>query len=188
MSKLPTRSYPVSEIDNGIKKCLARSQSILESAILLLNAGKKNEAYVLYTFAVEEFGKACLLNKMKNNAQQQNLTTITNDTVTFHDHDIKIKEAESTFKNPTSKIRVIDIAKVPEYKPHAEMEFNTVEEYSTSGDLLGFYNRLDALYVDYKNNNWVELDMPSNFEMESGFIAFREDLERWKDDYERGII
>ncbi|MDE1845409.1 MAG: AbiV family abortive infection protein [Thaumarchaeota archaeon] len=185
---MPTRSYPASEIDNGIKKCLARSQSILESASLLLNAGKKNEAYVLYTFAVEEFGKACLLKKMKNTAQQQSLTTITKDTVTFHDHDAKIKEAESTFKNPTSKIRVIDIAKVPEYNPNVEIEFKTVEGYATSGDFLGFDNRLDALYVDYKNNTWVEPNMPSNFEMESGFVAFRGDLEKWKNDYEQGII
>lgn len=185
---MPTRSYPVSEIDNGIKKCLDKSQSLIESALLLVQAGKSHEAYVLYTFAVEEFGKACLLKKSKDNAQQRNIPIISNDNVTFTDHDAKIREAEATFTNPTSRIRVIDLNTVPEFQPNMEIEFRTVENFATSGDYLSFSNRLDALYVDYKNNNWVEPNMPSIFEIESGIIAFRGDLTKWKSDYENGVI
>lgn len=185
---MPTRSYPVSEIDTGIKRCLAKSESIIESAELLAGAGKSHEAYVLYTFAVEEFGKACLLKKMKDKATQQNLTVISNDNIIFTDHDAKIKEAEATFKNTTSKIRVIDLTAVPEFKQGMEVEFKTVEKFATSGDYLSFGNRLDALYVDYKNNKWVEPNMPSIFEIESGIVAFKGDLARWRSDYENGVI
>lgn len=181
---MPTRTYPVSYINEGIKKCLQNSLDILDSATILLEKDKKKQAYILYTFAIEEFGKACLLKKNRDNATTGQLTIT--DNVTFTDHKARINEAKSNLTCPEIKILTIDISQIPQFGT-SSVEFKPITSFPIQGDFLSHENRMAVMYVDYENNQWVEKEMPSYFEMTSAFDKFKSEVEVWKNNFESSL-
>lgn len=189
------KNYPVSDIDEGIKRSLKESFDWLDSAYMLLRLGKKTKAFIHYTFAVEEFGKAILLNEQKKEAIQKGETMICNDDVTFCDHNAKIKKAEDALVDPSTKIRLIDESKIPAIDVTQDIteqipQFTDVKEFPYKGNFLSFENRMSLMYVDYDEDKqkWNDVDeLPFDFSMEVGFDAFKKEVQKWQSDFDNGL-
>jgi AbiV family abortive infection protein len=189
------KSYRVSDIDEGIRRSLKSSLNWLDSACLLLSSNKKDQAFIHYTFAVEEFGKALLLNDRKKDAIKKDWKMISNDDITFRNHDVKIKRAEAELKDPTIGISLIDISKIPELDLSQDIaeqipQFTDVREFPSKGKFLSFENRMSLMYVDYDTNKleWKEVDyfIPA-VTMEVAFDAFKKEVEDWQSDFGKGL-
>lgn len=186
------RSYPVSDIDEGIRRSLKASLDWLESAYILLRLGKKPQALIHYTFAVEEFGKAVLLDDKKKEAAKNGKIIIENDDITFSSHTEKIKSAEEVLQDPSTKMRLIDESKIPVLDLNQDIieqipEFTDVKEFPYKGDFLSLENRISLMYVDYDEDakKWKDMeDLPFNFSMEVGFDAFKRELLAWKENFD----
>lgn len=192
------RNYPVSEIDEGIRRSLKASLDWLDSAYLLLRLGKKTQGFIYYTFAVEEFGKAILLNERKKSAKSKGEKIICDDDITFRVHDAKIKKAEEVLQDPATKIRLIDESKILAFVPNPQpsddentyMEFKDVREFPYRGNFLSFDNRMSLMYVDYDEDKkkWKDIEeLPFDFSMEVGFDAFKREVQAWQSDFEKGL-
>ena len=188
------KSYSVSDIDEGIRRSIKSSLDWLDSAYLLLSSGKKNQAFINYTFAVEEFGKALLLNDRKKEAISKGWKMISNDDITFRDHDAKIKRAEAELKDPAIGISLIDESKIPIFDLNPSIDqilaFTDVREFPSKGKFLSFENRISLMYVDYDTNKqeWrdIEYFIP-RVTMEVGFDAFKNEVKDWQSDFEKGL-
>ncbi|MGB6463676.1 MAG: hypothetical protein WBF38_05580 [Nitrosotalea sp.] len=148
------RNYPVSDIDEGIRRSLTASLDWLESAYLLLRQGIKKQGLIDYTFAVEEFGKAILLDDNKKDAISKGKNKIENDDITFCQHDKKIKRALEILKDPATKIPLIDESKIPILDLNQSIidqipAFTDVKDFPYEGYFLSFDNRMSLMYVDY---------------------------------------
>jgi AbiV family abortive infection protein len=186
---MPIRSYRVADTDTGVQKCIDNASNLLESANILLESNKKDHSYILFTFAVEEFGKALYLFERKKDAEEKGLDMIKNDPVTFKDHDEKLKKAESY--NPSLGVKLIDESTIPTLDPKKllesidmpEFQFKGRDEFQYEGSFLRFENRLNLLYVDYDEERkaWrTPPSLPLALELSFAFEALAEALQCWK--------
>lgn len=191
------KNYPVSDIDEGIRRSLKISLEWLETGHMLLNLGNKNQAFIHYTFAVEEFGKAILLNDRKKEALYYGDTMVSDDKITFSNHDEKIKRAEEVLKDPMTKIRLIDVNQVQPLDLTKDIieqipQFTDVSKFPYKPDnFLSFDNRMSLMYADYDETTgkWKDVDeLPLNSSMEVGFDAFKEEVVDWQGRFEKGLI
>ncbi len=65
------------ELRNGIRQCLSIVALRLEEASALLAVGLSTQATIVFTFAVEEFGKAVLLQRaLEHSPETEDLVAI----------------------------------------------------------------------------------------------------------------
>lgn len=179
------RRYPITAIDEGVKACLENSMRLLDCADKLNNQGSEDYAYIFYSFAVEEFGKAVLLR-----CNKQHTEPVITDEVSFYDHREKISAAVAELKNkyiavpiyediePTSEITVDDDGKLvvkgtPEF-----------QEMVQKGEFLGLNTRLDVLFVDYnekekKWQTWKDKPLPLWSRLEDSLAALKIEMKKW---------
>jgi AbiV family abortive infection protein len=72
----------------GTARCLKKAANLLDAARVLLEASRPLVASILFSFAIEEFGKATLLHEAYEKSQEA-APTIRG----FYDHATKIKKA-----------------------------------------------------------------------------------------------
>ena len=120
---------------------------------------------------------------------------ICDDDVTFCSHDEKIKKAEETLVDPSTKIRLIDESKIPILDVTQDImeqipQFTDVKEFPYKGNFLSFENRMALMYVDYDEDEmkWKDVnELPFDFSMEVGFDAFKKEVQKWQSDFENGL-
>jgi len=101
---LPVK-IPVKDIDIGIQQCLYSSNRLNGIASLLLEQNPRfyhnQYSAVLYYYALEEFGKALYLRRLKE--EEKNNSHVM---VYLYEHDIKINEAKNYCKGSDRTITV----------------------------------------------------------------------------------
>ena len=85
------------ELRNGIVQCLSVVAMRLDEAETLLAAGYPTQATIVFTFAVEEFGKAVLLRGALEQSRATDVTVLVNG---FYDHTAKLEAAASEIPTP----------------------------------------------------------------------------------------
>jgi AbiV family abortive infection protein len=78
------------ELRNGVVQCLAIVAMRLEEAEVLLAAGFPTQATIVFTFAVEEFGKAVLLRRSLEESRETDVLVVIEG---FYDHTAKLEAA-----------------------------------------------------------------------------------------------
>jgi AbiV family abortive infection protein len=180
------RSYPVDQIDEGVRACINNSRSLLESANLLIHTSKIEHSFVLYTFAQEEFGKALLFLENKKIAISKGETTIT-DTETFSKHEKKLAKAEEF--DSRIGVKLVDWSTIPEttaddlknyYTTSREkFKFGSFDEFQHEKEpFSNIDTRLAFLFIDYnEKTKWQTMHFrPNHFELENAFDALRDAL------------
>lgn len=174
-SIMPVRTYPVAAIEDGIKMSVKKSEELLDTAKMLFKEDKPNYAVVIYSYAVEEFGKAVLLTQIKNAAVAES-AEIVYDEVTFGDHTVKFEEAGH---------EISDRAKIKKW----EFPIGEFGEPKDMGEFLSEENRLKLLLVDYDEvkGKWKDEpdDIPTPFLMplQDALEVFGKDIAKWKESY-----
>lgn len=175
---MPTRSYPVSEIDSGIRLCLDNVEYLWNLALKFHTDNEKKIALIVYMFAVEEFGKAVLLKERKDDAKSKGLSEIVNDDVTFNKHDKKIERAFDTVNNSLARIKLYEEVEAIPFGQ--ELKF---QEFKEKGEFVDVDNRLALLFVDYNKKTKkfeMEVPLPLGFSLDSALHAFKQGVKTWK--------
>ncbi len=120
------------DIPEGIRMCLSAAQARLHEAEALLTAGHHIQTAVLFSFAVEEFGKAIVL---RDEFDKGNDPATVHD---FYDHEAKLVAAGT--KIPEEKLLL-----------HGGVFNRRVFDPSVfdTGNQVDFGARLSGLYVDW---------------------------------------
>lgn len=132
--------YPASSIDKGIELSLCNSQSILDKARILLKERDIKYSFILYTFALEEYGKAVLLREQK--MKHSNDENVMIEDAEIIDHNTKLKAA-GRMLGPKA---MVPDWQFPESNFGELMVFGPPE---TVGKFADFNMRMSLLYVDY---------------------------------------
>lgn len=179
-----TRTYPKASIDEGIKICLDNSKRLLQCAIDLNKQSNGDYAYIFYSFAVEEFGKAVMLKERKKSAADPIV-----DEITFKKHEEKITAALSELNN-----REVGIPIFKEIEPSGEILYENGEiivkgelkfaPMEQIGEYLTVDNRLDLLFVDYNEKErrwqtWKDKRIPMWSSLSASMNAFNYAVQRW---------
>lgn len=136
----PPPEIPRAELREGARRCLDLVASRLDETIALLNANLVSQAGVVFSFAVEEFGKAVSLRRAYDSGQDP----VKPDG--FYDHAAKLADAATV---------------VPaQYLLLAEREFDPEEfssEFAIEDVPVAVASRWNALFVDWKEPGaWTE--------------------------------
>ncbi len=99
MKKPP--KVPRWELRNGITQCLSIVAMRLGEAEALLAGGFPTQATIVFTFAVEEFGKAVLLRRAFEQSRETDTTVVIDG---FYDHTAKLDAAATEI--PEESLRV----------------------------------------------------------------------------------
>src|SRR5262245_6131264 len=100
MRRKPLR-VPRFEIRNGIVHCCVLVAMRLAEAEHLLALGHVTQATVVFTFAVEEFGKAVLLRRaFESSSEMEPLLTIDG----FYDHTSKLEAAATEISGESLRV------------------------------------------------------------------------------------
>ena len=156
------KTIPISRVDEGIKKCITNSRSLLEASKKLNSDKFEKESTVVFYLALEEFGKAVLLRDKEKFAEHKDQTEIEVSDF-FYDHNKKIEAAVHTIgsnieiiKQHASSIEDTSKTENKEYK----LETNPVNlffiDYDLSKDYWG--QRLLDHKVDGQNKSIVIIE------------------------------
>jgi AbiV family abortive infection protein len=133
----PDPRIPRDFLRQGILTCLSVASSRLAETDALMLQGLLTQSGVLFTFALEEFGKAVLLKRAYDSGNDPALIE------GFYDHQAKLEAAAAMI--PADHLRI-------DQTGYGEAEYGR-DRYG--GAVLGdFSARLAGLYVDWKGR-WV---------------------------------
>lgn len=139
----PAPQIPKSALPQGITTCLAIASLRLAEAETLLSNGFLMQAAIVFSFALEEFGKAALLREASQGSADPAIVE------GFYDHRTKLAVAEKYL--PSEYLLLKEAAFHPEpFQPHAV-------DVGMPADLEV---RMASLYVEWRNG-WrynVEVD------------------------------
>lgn len=132
-------AIPRAQLPEGIRRCLAKSNRLNEDALTLLESSPDSlvNASVLFSYAVEELGKAALLRDAMDDV---------NDPVVvsgFYNHPEKLRRAERLLGEDALELR-----------PGAfqRAAFSSAFDVGTNASYLE--DRLHLLYVDWHGAQW----------------------------------
>ena len=169
---MPVRRYNVSQIDEGVKLSIRNSEYLLEVA-RLLEQGHLKSAIIFHTYAIEEFGKALMLEEKKLDACKKGEDEV-EDKKTFSSHELKIAKALALLGSwgLPAGIKSIEKPTTPYFKDLKDL-----------GDFATEKNRVNLLLVDYddKEKEWVDPSVPWMHDVEAGINALEEGLKRWNE-------
>ena len=136
---------PIKQVDTGVIHCLYSSNTLNFIAKLLHERNPREYSdeipIVLYYYALEEFGKALYLIRLKSESVDDSVKA------DLYDHNIKIKEALK--HNPDLFIRKLEI-KREWIDPNADMfKSRTSYELSDEAIINGFFERSSLWLTDY---------------------------------------
>jgi AbiV family abortive infection protein len=129
---------PRAALRQGILTCLSVASLRLQETDLLLPHGLLTQAAVLFSLAVEEFGKASLLRKAFESGQDP---AVVKD---FYDHHLKIAAAGAYLD---ANDLLLDNAGAFDVSVFDAATFDVGRQVDLS-------TRLSGLYVDWKDGNW----------------------------------
>jgi hypothetical protein len=128
---------PRSELQMGIKHCLCVASLRLEESDTLLEKGLPTSAGIIFSFAVEEYGKAVLLRRAyEAGADPAPIAG-------FYDHGTKLAAAASSI--PAEHLRLIETA-------YGSATYGTG---AYGGKTVDLEDRLGGLYVDWRDGQWT---------------------------------
>lgn len=124
----------------GTARCLKKAANLLDDARVLLGASRPLVASILFSYAIEEFGKATLLHEAYE--KSRDATPIIHG---FYDHDTKIKKAGEHL--PQQAMRLVEGAF--DHEAFGENVFHV----DVVADLV---TRLQCLWTDWngQSNDW----------------------------------
>ena len=126
-------TIPRQHLKDGVVSCLSVVQSRLQEAGVLVEGGYLAQAFVLFSLAVEEFGKAVLLREAYETRGDPVMIE------GFYDHDRKLDAAA---KHVPERFLLVHTEPVP-FSPLLRV-----------GSPIDLNTRLSALYVDWKDGGW----------------------------------
>ena len=162
---------PKNQVEGGIGLCLINSKQILEDTMLLLRrVTSMSTALGLYTYALEEYGKALLLYDEVKKSQ-----TICNiPQKIFRDHEPKFKRALSTLPK--------------DYKTFCEGRRFIIPSTIDENDVVGSHGerivRTTATTAYYESEEVCVTDFDTR--KDAFFVGWDDKKEKWK--FEIGII
>lgn len=125
------KTIAISRIDEGIKKCIINSRSLLEASKKLNADNFEKESTVIFYLALEEFGKAVLLRDKKKFAEHKGQNEIETADF-FYDHNKKIEAAIHTIG---SNIEIMKQFTTTTEKKEDELKANPVNLFFIDYDL-----------------------------------------------------
>lgn len=175
-------TIPHNRVNFGIRACLRNSKRIsLESSRIL-----KRDAYlslVLYYYAVEEFGKALLLEELKNKSRNGKGFS-----VDLQNHSTKLKQIQTKHKDLLIKRLEIDHSKsysginknkkiVVDFLRQSKDDIFNIDNISTE--------RTSLWLVDYneKSKHWNEHDLIQDDDIRSKNIVLRKKIKKMLNQY-----
>lgn len=160
MTKKDNFQMSHSQIKSGIKKALSNSLTLVGySKDILERGGDSALSLGLYSFAIEEYGKADLLNEIASAKQKEYSVPI----VFFtgkKSHDLKFKKALSTLPKQciefeaglaisTPNLTKTENFKVGSHGESASVSAGTTGTFSVSDILIDFETRMNCFYLDW---------------------------------------
>lgn len=133
MPRRPPPTIPRSDLLQGILLCLRIAQTRLSEATILLDNGYLLQAAVLFSFGVEEFGKAVLLRQAYETGADPAIVS------GFYDHDAKLEAAATHI--PEQHLLLHGAFQRSAFQSDA---FN-------AGQPIDFDARLSALHVEWQD-------------------------------------
>lgn len=126
---------PVAQLSGGSRACLENADTLIDSALVLLDAGRGRHAAILFFHAIEEFGKALILKEALDGGR----VVPTGPREAFRDHRQKVEAAKAelpaeymTLRRAAFDPRVFD-----------------PKVFDATDTLAEFEEKLRALYVDW---------------------------------------
>src|SRR5690242_2060990 len=163
--------YPLSSIDKGIELILQNCQSMLDEAQVLLKNHEIKYSFILFTFALEEYGKAVLLRQRKTERADDKNSIIRDDKIT--DHNAKLAAAGSVL-GPRA---MVPDWQFPESHFGEPIVFGPPE---TLGPLADFETRISLLYVDYYDDGWrIGSKEPHYYSLEESMEVLSEGIKNF---------
>ncbi len=163
---------PTLDLDVGISRCINKSEILLQAARKLYKCQYRDQAVILYYYAVEEFGKAVMLKQKKNDAILLNQKDVDVSDF-FYNHDKKIEAAR------------IEIGKDIDI-----LEYNPIPDDGQFHDLVergpvirDFFERSSVFLTDYDpiSRTWgKDLPIPLVLQIEKAFEQLQTALNKWK--------
>ena len=134
MKKPP--KVPRWKLRNGIVQCLTLVAMRLDEAEALLTGGYPTQATIIFTFAVEEFGKAVLLRRAFEGSRETDVLVVIDG---FYDHTAKLEAAAT------------EIPKEGLLVGHAGFQANAFQAmaFQIGASADDWKVRLDAMFVDW---------------------------------------
>ena len=156
------KTIAISRIDEGIKKCIINSKSLLEASKKLNANNFEKESTMIFYLALEEFGKAVLLRDKKKFAEHKGQNEIEVADF-FYDQNKKIEAAIHTIG---SNMEIIN--------RYTSTTDNKEEELKT--------NLINLFFIDYdtSHDNWNQrlLDHKTD-EQNKSITIFEKMLKKW---------
>jgi AbiV family abortive infection protein len=135
MPRKPPPTIPRRQVGAGVGACLTLAETLLREARALIQAsGYLEQAAIVFSFAVEEFGKAVLL---------RDAYTTGVDPVTingFYEHSPKLDSARKYI--PEKKLLSSPAFQIDAFQGFQE------------GEVVDLRTRLSSLYVDWESGDW----------------------------------
>lgn len=155
-------SDPISEknLKQGIVECIKNSKTLSNESLLLLKNSKENSVSLgLFSFAIEEFGKAVILN---NHLQNSDYNIPTNIFGGFGSHDIKFNAAKEYLpqkcwehfeERRVTKLSTDTEQEIVRDKEKGETFFEettaTTGTYRTDKITINFQTRMNFFFVNW---------------------------------------
>jgi len=170
------------EIKSGINIAIGKSRKLLHDAHLLLNDEWENtHAIGLYTFAIEEYGKAlCLKECLSGSRTKKGKYTVPSNI--FKSHKIKFKKALGILPAICTNLQIGVYV-----KSNTSIKPITIREMSISGNSTGLFTistlanmilRMEIFYVAWndRNRQWKHELTASKETFEEAIINFENHL------------
>ena len=140
------RDVPISKINEGVAFCKRNIVDYIKDARLIIKDGRPYHAVINVEFALEEFGKALLIIKAKQNSPTNKVDINgkkKGNFVEFCDHNRKVDRALALI-DPTDDYRTI----------FRMAEKGCFEKGILDEPEINHETRLECSFVEYKNNKW----------------------------------
>jgi AbiV family abortive infection protein len=125
----------VAQLPEGARACLENADSLIDSAVALLDAGRGRHATILFFHAIEEFGKALVLKEGIDAGRE----VPTGPQDSFCNHRLKVEAAKGELPAEFMTLR---------RAPFDPRVFDP-KVFDSTDTLAEFEEKLRALYVDW---------------------------------------